>query len=627
MSEIVDAERFEFGSGNRRAPDASPKERRPDRETLRRLEDQAFGPEEFHNEGLARGGPRRMSRDLVGIGPMTRRRRWTLAGVVAAVVVAVVRRWTSWGRNEYAIWPDEPAQLAIARFVGGGTRWTMDDHSVWRPLFGTLLSPVYLFTDDPTTVLHTALTVNALLGGVAAALLVCLARRLTPMTPPWSGTVAVLVSLTPAVLFSTDFVFAESLVAPLFLATLLALLRFHESPTLVGALVTALLAGAAFGAHSRMLPLAIITLVVIAMAAVQQRLAARDALAGAMVAVGALYVVSVYTAYIVDRLWDQPSTLNSIGGVRDQLLSGRPVLVAALGQTWYLVVASLGVIVYGSVVLARAALIPEAFAARTAPARADARLVLVAVGACVALSIVFMSDRTRSDQIVYGRYNDAVVTPLLVVGLASLIGEIPLRRLASLAAPTAIGIVAGGALLWSVRREVLSDSNGLEPMILGLQPFAVSPTSIDVIRISVWAAVLAVGLAATSLVARHRRRRVFVAGAVALLAMLAWIRTDRIVNRTWDDSGDLSAVERLRDGPLTDGTAVDFYLPIGSTSTNRMMLYQFHLPRTEFTVVNHPSDDATSPYVFALIDDDGVADAGGRLIWRDPRGRYGLWER
>ncbi len=232
----------------------------------------------------------------------------------------------------------------------------MDDHSVWRPLFGTLLAPVYWFTDDPTTVFHVALTLNALLGGIAAALLVSLARRLTPATPWWGAAIAVLVSLAPASVFSTDFVFSESLVAPLFLATLLGLLRLQQSPTLANGLVTALLAGAAFGAHSRMLPLTLITLGVIALAVVRRRMAVRHGIAGAAVAVAAVYAVSMYTAYVVDRLWDQPSTRNSIGGVREQLVSGVPVVVSALGQTWYLLVASLGVVVYGSVVLVRAAL-------------------------------------------------------------------------------------------------------------------------------------------------------------------------------------------------------------------------------------------------------------------------------
>ena len=567
---------------------------------------------------------------------MTERRVWVLASLVAGVIVAVARRWTSWGRDEYAIWPDEPAQLAIARFIGGGTRWNMDDHSVWRPLYGTLLAPVYWFTDDPTTVFHAALTLNALLGGIAAALLVWLARRLTPTTPWWGAASAVLVSLAPASVFSTDFVFSESLVAPLFLATLLGLLRLQQLPTLANGLSTALLAGAAFGAHSRMLPLTLITLGVIALAVVRRRMAVRHGIAGATVAVAAVYAVSAYTAYVVDRLWDEPSTRNSIGGVREQLVSGVPVVVSALGQTWYLLVASLGVVVYGSVVLARAALRPggslgpalgPARDPAPGPTRTDARLVLLVVGACWALSIVFMSDRWRSDQLVYGRYNDAVVMPILVVGLAALTGAIALRRLPVIAAATAIGIVVGGRALWTLRSEVLSDSNGIEPMILGLQPFATSATSIDVVRISFWAAALTLGLAGLGLATRGRWRPPVVAGAVAVLLVLGWVRTERLIDRTWDDSGDASVVEELRDGVLGDHVDVDFYLPPGSTSTNRMMLYQFHLPRTEFTVVNDPVSGATSPFVFARVTGDGFAEAGARLVWRDPRGRYGLWER
>jgi hypothetical protein len=162
-------------------------------------------------------------------------------------------------------------------------------------------------------------------------------------------------------------------------------------------------------------------------------------------------------------------------------------------------------------------------------------------------------------------------------------------------------------------------------MILGLQPFATSATSIDVVRISIWAAVLTLCVAGLAIAVRGRWRSPAVAGAVSVLLMLGWVRTDRLIDRTWDDSGDGSAVAELR--VLTDDVDVDFYLPPGSTSTNRMMLYQFHLPRTEFTVVNDPVDGATSPYVFARVTGDGFAEADARLVWRDPRGRYGLWER
>jgi hypothetical protein len=562
--------------------------------------------------------------DLQIVATMPERQQWAFASLSTALLVAVVRRWTSWGRDEYAIWPDEPAQLAIARFIGGGTRWNMDDHSVWRPLFGTLLAPVYWFSDDPVTVFHAALDLNAVLGGLAAAVLVYLVRRLTPATPWRGAAIAAMVSLTPAVVFSTNFVFSESLVALLFLGTLLALLRLEGSPTLRNGIVSALLAGAAFGAHSRMLPLTLIALGVIGLAAARRRIAVRDAMTCAVVAIAAASAVSVYTAYVVDRLWDEPSTRNSVGGVKDQLLSGGAVLVSVLGQTWYLLVASLGVVFYGGVILVRAALRDDS---PSGPARSDARLVVVVVGSCVALSMAFMADRSRSDQLVYGRYNDAVVTPVLALGLAALIGVIPLRRLAVIAASAAVAIVAAGGALWGLRSDVLSNSNGIEPMILGLQPFATSATSIDVVRISVWAAALTLGLAGVTLAVPERRQAIAVAVAFGLLVALGWVRTDRIIDRSWLDSDGVSAVEELRGGVLSDGVKVDFHLPPGSTSTNRMMLYQFHLPRTEFTVVHDPTAGATSPFVFARVSESGFAEAGGDLIWRDPRGRYGLWER
>jgi hypothetical protein len=555
---------------------------------------------------------------------MTDRRRWALVSLMAAAVVTVARLRTSRGRDEYAIWPDEPAQLAIARWVGGGTRWNMDDHSVWRPLFGTLLSPVYWFTDDPVTVFHAALVLNAVLGGVAAALLVFVARRLTPMSAWWCAIAAVIVSLAPAALFTTDFVFAESLVAPLYLATLLTLLRLYETPTLRDGVLAGVLSALAFGTHSRMLPLAVITLGLVALLAIRRRLPIRDAVVSVAVAVLAMYSMSRYTTYVVDQLWDDPSTRNSVSGVLDQLTNGTAVFVSLLGQTWYLLATTLGIIGYGVVALARSL---RGAPSPSAPRRGDARVVLVVVGGSVALSVVFMSDRWRSDQLVYGRYNDAIITPVLVVGVAALLGAVPYVRLLATTIVASGLTLATGSLLWALRSEILSQSNGLEPMILGLQPFATSDTTIDVLRISVWAAALTLALGGLAVVGKSRAAPVLVAAALVLLVALAGARASSIVNRYWDDSGDTSAVAELRDGILTDGVPVDFFLQPGSTSTNRMMLYQFYLPRTEFTVVNDLVGNGTTPYVFARLREDGLAESGATLAWRDPRGRYGLWER
>ena len=154
--------------------------------------------------------------------------------VGGAVLVALVRWWTSRQRVVFHMNPDEPGQLAMARFLGGGTRWDMFDHSTWRPGYAALISPITWFTDDPVLGIRAALVVNAVLGGVAFVLLVRLARRLTALSAAWCALAALVVSLAPTLLFTTDWVWSEALVQVTYLGCLLAVLRFVRGPS-VGA--------------------------------------------------------------------------------------------------------------------------------------------------------------------------------------------------------------------------------------------------------------------------------------------------------------------------------------------------------------------------------------------------------
>ncbi|MET0908397.1 MAG: hypothetical protein ABWZ99_02925, partial [Ilumatobacteraceae bacterium] len=271
-------------------------------------------------------------------------RTWIAAGASTALVVMIVRLVTSRGRDEFSLWPDEPAQLAMARFIGGGVPWSMHDHSTWQPGYATLISPVHWFTDDPVTVLHTALAVNAVLGGLAAWLLVLLVRRLTTLGPWTAAAIAALVALAPAALFTTEFVWSESLVAVLFPATLLALLRFGDTPTIGRGVVAGGSAALAFATHSRMLPLAVVTIGLAVALAVQRRMHPRAALAVIGSTAVAMVLVRLYAGFVFDRLWDTPSTTNSLGGVIDHIGAPGTILIALAGQAWYLLVTTAGIV-------------------------------------------------------------------------------------------------------------------------------------------------------------------------------------------------------------------------------------------------------------------------------------------
>ena len=184
------------------------------------------------------------------------------------ILVVVLRWWTSRHREVFHIRPDEPGQLAIARFVGRGARWNMFDHSTWRPAYGTLISPVTWFTDDPTTQYRAALAVNALLGGVAVVLLAVLAHRLVGRSRTMAAVLAAIAVLAPAVLFTTNWVWSEALVQVVFLLVLLAALRFHDTMATRWGVVMVLAVALGFGTHSRLLPLAGLAVVLVVAGAV-----------------------------------------------------------------------------------------------------------------------------------------------------------------------------------------------------------------------------------------------------------------------------------------------------------------------------------------------------------------------
>lgn len=550
--------------------------------------------------------------------PMPVQRAWALAVVFAGAVTVAVRWWAVRNRREYSLWPDEPAQLAIARFVGGGTHWTMRNHSIWRPGYGTLLGPVYAVTDDPAHVFRAAMGLNALLGGVAAALVVLLARRLTTFGPLGAECCAVALCATPAVLFPTGFVWSESLIAPLYLATVLGLLRFWDRPGPGAGLLVAALCGAGFVTHSRLLPLALVTALLVAMAVERRRLRGLDA---AVVLVGlglALFAAARYSAFVTDRLWDVPSERNSVGGVVDQFGDPAAIAVSALGQAWYLLAGSLGLLGVAAVELVR-----------RGRAAGEYRVVGLVVVAQVALSVVFMADRWRPDQLVYGRYNDVVVVPLLLVGLACLFGRARTawsrRQLLSVWGASGAVLLLAGIVLRAVRTTELGESNGLEPMILAIQPFVDGRPSIPVVRISVIAAVLGLGLVAVA----ATRVAWLTGGLVTLLLVFGVARTEDVLDRGWNGSGGLDEVADLAapGGPLAGGQPVDYYLPAASNSTGRLMLYQWYLPESDFTVVAQPLVEASSEYVFADRDTPSLEDAGAEVVWIDPLRPVALWHR
>ncbi|MET0324570.1 MAG: hypothetical protein ABW219_05045 [Ilumatobacteraceae bacterium] len=557
-----------------------------------------------------------------------------VAGCAAAV--ALIRWWTSRRRVVFHMNPDEPGQLAMARFLGGGTRWDMFDHSTWRPGYAALISPITWFTDDPAVGLRAALAVNAVLGGVACVLLYLLARRLTALSVRWCALAALAVSLAPTLLFTTDWVWSEALVQVTYLGCLLAVLRFLRRPSTWSGGAAAVLAACGFAAHSRLLPLSVVVVAVVVVARRRRQLTIGRA-GGLVVLVAALDVgVFRLSSWVVDHVWDDPAATNTAGGVAGRLSEVTAILASTFGQVWYQLVATLGVAGLGVLALARAA--RRAGPATTTsddaarPGTDAARLVLGTVTLLVGLSIVFMADRWRPDQLVYGRYNDVALAPVVLVGVGALVLERRARLWRDLLVVVAVTVGAGLVLrVW--RDDELRAAGAVRSMMLGLLVHLGPSTQIRTVGITVVAAVLMVALVGGAVVASGRMRQVIVGVSLTVLLVGGYARTRPVVDRgsnSWDIAADLrglpdvlpaGATVRMRLVPSRDDPSATW-----AQQRLRSMLYQFYLPANSVIRDTDPAPRPWTPYVFAPLRDPDLVAAGAELLWRDPAVSMGLWE-
>jgi hypothetical protein len=491
------------------------------------------------------------------------------------------------------------------------------------------MAPLFWFTDDTATIMHGGYLIGAALGGIAAVLLARLATRLTSLSPTACVLAAGAIAIAPPSLSATAFVWAEGIVTVTFLATLALLLKFYDEPRLATGLATVAMAVLGFVGHSRLLPLLGVVAVLLAARCVMARAWA----VGAAI-VGTL-IVSTYAAFelaqaVFDAVWDDPAASNTVDTVVKRLPHVTDNLSSALGQTWYQLVATAGLAAFGSgVLLVRAARLRN----RGFPNSVirDARLVLLVTAPLIVVSMVFMSNRTRTDHRIYGRYNDAVLWPVLIVGIAWLL---QLRRTrypraaAAAIAGVVVAIVAASYGIEQVAGEALADSVGVRPMVAGLMPALGSRPDIDIVRVTIVSIIL---LAVFVVAALASRRGIALAIVAVPLLLIAGIRTRDALSlrlNSWAPSTAVVAIDELipPDAPIGVRFVREKDKPnvTWDDQRRRAQLYQFALPHHRFDR-DQGLDDDVGPYVFAPSNDKILREAGGEILWTDPKVKLSLW--
>jgi hypothetical protein len=384
---------------------------------------------------------------------------------------------------------DEYGYFATARHLAGEGQAT---HLRYHPGYAFVLIPAFLVTSTSDGAYHVALFgINALLGALTTLIVWRLVLVLAPAGISRRARLlsTAAVALSPSWLLYTNLTWSENLLIPIAAGLVLMTGRLARGSSAVFALGYGTLAGFAYLAHPRGLGL---TGAAVLVGLLVLPRAGRLLRGGLLLSSAAAVTVAArpITRDVTDSAgWKSESFLKGFG------LGDVPHLLAAMGgHLFYLSAATYGLAplgVYAFVCLLRR----EGFRTERG---AIALCALVAAGAMLFVSGMFWHDPFRSDQPIYGRYDEATLVPILTAGVLLLQSAAPNRtRIGVMLVPIALlGFIP--QLVWS---ETLRSTPPVNYNILGVAPIVALGTGVHPLVIA-----LAHGLVAVLLIVLARRR-------------------------------------------------------------------------------------------------------------------------
>ena len=370
----------------------------------------------------------------------SRRQAWRWALLVAAgwAVQLGLRVWLSRGQTVPLANPDESAYLIAARVLAGGPPTDFSDSTLYQGGYPLLITPVFWFTQNPVTVYHAVLVINA---AVSAGLmpLAYLAGRRLGLGRLAAYLVAAVTALLPAGVFYAEYAMTDAIYPVLVLAWLLATHSWLTARSVRGqyaaAAGSALLAGYGYAVHSRGTVI-VVGYVAVGILTFWRRLARRGTVAVAALALAAAGTASwALDRYLTSAMYPEgtrdltaqmKTALHTVHGAIN-------VLEMAAGQMWRLVLDSWGLAGIG-LVAATAAIVYRG-------TRIDLRIMAalgVAVTVVTASTVPAALPPDQSQTWASGRYLDGMIVVFFLVGAVVLLRA---------RARTILGCAAGAAAL------------------------------------------------------------------------------------------------------------------------------------------------------------------------------------
>lgn len=560
---------------------------------------------------------------------MSERRRTRLLLLALTLLIAGLHLWLAQEVSIARRGPgDQWGYLGSARFLAG------DPHIYVLPFFpyfsygySILLAPLTQVFDGPPDLFLAIKVLNAALMASVLPLAYVFGRRVLGASPSQAVVAATAAALAPPCLAHPSSILAENLVLPLTIATALAAwlfvterrtwMRLLVAPSVVWLVIT----------HNRFV-VVLPVLGLLLLAAWRARLApGRIVAANGVLVAGLLVATEAVRARIVEARWVdgievlQGPAVDALDVLRQRNLL-QAFLLEAVGQAWYLAVATAGLSALG-IVAVSAAIRGGSHRAWRSAWRDPSRLallfvVLAALGVFVTSTYFFTRVTNGTEGFIAGRHNDSFVPIWIAAGVVAVQVHGHRARALVAAAGVAAAIVALSGVLLLGRQP--ADWRGSISSLNA--PAAVHYAGLDEHLVPVMGAV-AIGALCLGAGALLLRRRAWLALPVVVAWLVVSVGTEVVPDAYYAAHAPPGLLERVR---------VDRAAIVQQRNDGVPPNYLFYLPELH-AIPWSGRGNPPEPYVLARTDLPRLLELGARLAAVDPiierfaddPYRVGLW--
>lgn len=330
--------------------------------------------------------------------------------LIAFLGVFIVYAGSGLQRTFPVVAPDEHGLLFQAQYLAGAAFGLMDRSQYYS--FGGALPyvPAAYLISDPEWLYKAVILTNALMSALALPLLIRVAAHFGHRGPHVI-TLAALTAIWPSYFYVSHYAWSESSFRLTFLAAVVSMIVFFERPRWWRGAIFGAMAAAVYAVHPRGLLVPAVAGLIILVAAVARRIAVPPAVASlagiALGVAGALASIEHLQAAVWGNAANTSADSLNYALRRADMMTAAAVVA---GQAWYQLVASVGLVGLGGVILVT-----------SLPSRPwTSTFIVLSVVSVAAASVAQMLSPVRADHVMYGRYIDGVSILLLWLGLLNI---------------------------------------------------------------------------------------------------------------------------------------------------------------------------------------------------------------